>query len=203
MRNALKITALSGAGACMLLATLSPALQAQDRAAPVTLGVRGGYTFPVGALNDLGAQSDFGYGAQVTLGISPSFGIYGGWGSDVFHCEACTGREEVVASGVELGGKFIVPDRDRAHPWVKGGLLASRSLLRTGTSRFESSRNVGFQAAVGLDAPLGEMISFSPSIRFQSFTSEFDGVDGPFAGFQPRTDFRYFSFDLALQLHLR
>jgi hypothetical protein len=210
MSKMIRMTAMPSAATCAALVLLATALQAQERPAeaetrpaPISLEIRGGYSLPVAALNDLGAQSDFGYGAQVMLRLSPSFGLYGGWGRDVFHCEDCTGDAQIRSSGVELGGKFIVPDRERAHPWVKGGLLASKSLLMTGTSQFEGSRNVGLQAAVGLDAPLSAMVSVSPSARFHSFTSEFDGVEGQFAGYQPRTDFRYFSFDLAAQIHLR
>lgn len=208
MRHDFRTTAFACAASCMLfLLSTAPLIaqeeQEEERPPPITLEARGGYSLPVATLHDLGARSDFGYGLALTLGISPAFGLYAGWGRDIFHCDRCSGDGQIEASGVEVGGKFIVPDRERAHPWVKAGLLASRSLLETGTSRFHSDRHVGFHGAVGLDAPLGDLISFSPSVRFNSFRSEYDGLEGDFAGFEPRTDFRYFSFDVAVLIHLR
>lgn len=217
MRYSLRTTALAGATSCAfaLLAIMpllsaaspvlpgTPPLAAQELETVVTLEGRGGYSLPISELDDRGAESDFGYGAGATLMLGPSFGLYGGWGRDIFRCDPCIGDSRIHASNLELGGKFVVPERERATPWLRAGVLASRSVLRAGTSRFESDRHVGFQAAVGLDAPIGEMVSVAPSVRFNSFTSEYDGLDGGLVDFEPETQFRYFSFDLALQVHLR
>jgi hypothetical protein len=199
------MTGMSGAFlGLMVLALVAQPLHAQQGTPPISLEARGGYTFPLGSFSDdLGAESDFGYGAAVTFNVTPSFGIYGGWSRDVFQCEACGPGDQIRASGFEMGGKFILPSETRAHPWVKAGLLAPRSVLRAGASRFESDRHLGFQAAVGLDAPLTETVSLSPALRFNNFTSEFEGIEGVFEPFQPKADFRYLSFDIGLHVHLR
>jgi hypothetical protein len=178
-----------------MLALCPPQIEAQQRA--LSFDARGGYSFPISDFGD-GTESDFGFGAGVVFSLTQSFGIYGGWARDAFGCEELIGCDEdtqLQVQGFEAGVKFLIPTEARILPWLKAGLIAHEMKVDTDAIDFESDREYGFQAAAGLDFPLGEVVSVSPGLRFNMLEI---GEDDAFAD----PEVKYLSFDLGLHFHI-
>lgn len=181
--------------ATTLALTVAPA-EAQDHW-PVSFDIRGGYGFPIGDFGD-NTEGDFGFGAGAVLTLTPSIGVYGGWARDAFGCEllVCDDDDRLTISGFEVGGKFILPrEGGRALPWAKAGLIAHKAEFDAGAFQSESDREYGFQVAVGVDFPLGEVLSVSPALRYNQLSFGEDFLeDDP--------DVQYISFDIGAHIHI-
>ncbi len=169
------------------------ALEAQH--SPLSLDIRGGYSLPIGDFSD-NTDSDFGFGAGVVFSLTPMVGIYGGWGRDSFQCAsvACGDDSRVTLSGFEAGAKFMLPSRGGARPWAKAGAVWHAMEFDGEIFRAESDRSLGFQGAIGMDFPLGRVLSVSPSLRLNLMDIEDDG-------FFDRSEVRYLSFDIGAHIH--
>jgi opacity protein-like surface antigen len=179
----------------VLVAAWGAPAEAQERA--LSFDARGGYSFPMSDFGDT-TESDFGFGAGIVFSLTSSFGLYGGWARDAFGCEdtvVCDEDSQIHVQGFEAGVKFLVPTEARILPWLKAGLIAHEMKFDTGTGlEAESDREYGFQAAAGVDFPLGEVVSVSPGLRFNMIEM---GDDDAF-----ETEVRYLSFDLGLHFHI-
>ena len=188
--------AFAGLAALALAASWAVPAEAQQRR--LSFDARGGYSFPMSDFGDT-AESDFGFGGGIVLSLTDAFGIYGGWARDAFGCEAtvvCDEDSQIHVQGFEAGVKFLIPTQARILPWLKAGLIAHEMKFDTGTGfESESDREYGFQAAAGLDFPLGEVVSVSPGLRFNMI--EF-GDDDVFE----EPEVRYLSFDLGMHFHI-
>ena len=88
-----------------------------------------------------------------------------------------------------MGAKFIVQSERTFVPWLKAGLVAHKVEFDGTDFNFESDRKYGFQAAAGLDFPLGEVLSVSPALRMNVLN--FDDGD-----FFDDPEVRFLSVDL-------
>lgn len=170
------------------------AQNSQQRA--LSFDVRGGYGFPIGDFGD-NVDSDFGFGVGAVLNLTNSIGVYGGWARDSFQCDniVCTSNDQVHLSGFELGGKFIIPSENGVFPWLKVGVVADKVQFDTAIGDFESDREWGFQAAAGLDFPLGNVLSVSPGLRLTL-------LDYNDAGFFSQSEVRHLSVDLGAHINI-
>ena len=153
----------------------------------VSLEARGGLTFPTGDFGDI-ADGNAAFGGDVFFNVSPSVSIYGGYQYETFD----DGGDDLSSNGFEAGLKLMAARESGVLPWVKvGGVL---NKLEAGAA--ESDRALGLQAAIGMDIPLGEVLSFSPALRYQAWTAEFDG------GFiVTEQSVRTFALDFGLHVH--
>jgi opacity protein-like surface antigen len=170
-------------------------LAAQQR--QISFDLRGGYSLPFGDFGD-NAGNDWGFGVGGVLTLTPAVGVYAGWGRDSFTCEAgiCADDSQLHASGLEAGAKFILPSSGRALPWAKVGIVYHKVEFDGDLFNFESDRNLGFQAGIGIDYPLGEVLSVSPGVRVTLFDV---GNDDDFF---PESQVRYVNIDIAAHIHL-
>lgn len=162
---------------------------------PFSVDIRGGYGVPFGDFGDA-AGSDWGFGAGAVLSLTPAIGVYGGWGRDTFTCDVvgCNGDDRVRLSGFEGGAKFILPMGGRWHPWARAGVIYHRLELDGGIVDWESDRQLGFQGAIGVDFPLGDVLSVTPALRMHIL--DFDDAD-----LLDDAEIRYFSFDIGAHIH--
>jgi hypothetical protein len=189
----------------VLLLLLTAPLAAQrglfngDRA--LSLEVRGGYGYPVGDFSDdFGAESDFGFGTSATVMLAPSFGVFAGWSRDIFDCEACTGNERIHSSGWDGGVTFFIPVERGVTPWLRAGVIWHRTTFEFAEQDFESDREWGFQGAAGFDVPLGDLLSISPAVRYNTVNPTVELLETPL-NIEAGT-VQYLSFDLGLKFHI-
>jgi|GEM_PF-1481257 len=200
-----RIVPLSACATALLL-LLSAPLDAQMRSAPheraASIELRGGYGYPLGNFSDdVGAEPDFGFGVTGSLMLTPSVGLYTGWSRDIFDCEACAGGDQINVSGFEGGLTFVIPVRHGFTPWLRAGATWHRTSFEFDVADFRADREWGFQAAGGLDIPLGEMFSISPGVRYNTLSPSVDFPDDSPIDVDAGT-VQYLSFDLGLKFHI-
>lgn len=147
--------------------------EAQYGRLPLSLEVRGHAAFPVGDLGDnrLGAdlKTGFGGGADLTVHLSPLFGIYGGVSGTEFETEGPLG-DSFQEYGFDLGAKLMFPTMTGLSPFLRGGAVFHQVRGSTATGRFNyPDEKVGFEIGGGFAAPLGAIVSVTPSVRYVNF----------------------------------
>lgn len=169
----------------------------------LSVELRGSLNNPVGDFGGeggLNANSEAGLGADLIYSASQSLSVYGGWSREMFGCEACSGDDGLTSSGFEGGVKLLMNREEGVLPWIRGGLIAHKLKVEQDGAEFSSDTGLGFQAAAGVDIPLGEVLSFSPAVRYQAYQAEFDILGDEFVTAQE--DVQQLSLDLALHVHL-
>lgn len=174
-------------------AATAPAVQAQ-----ISLEARGSLQQPTGDFgND--ATSEAGLAGTVFFAASPRLSLYGGYGVEMFGCEGCSGDDGFTSKGFEAGAKLNFGRSDaNVLPWVKAGATFHKLEVENGALQATSDRKVGIQAAVGLDVPLGRVLSFSPALRYQAYQAEFDVFDDALVA---QRDVGFVALDLGLHIH--
>lgn len=157
---------------------------------------RGALGFPVGDFGDA-ADGGAGFGADVFVNLNPSVSLYGGFQYEMYDCAGCDG-DGYTTNGFEAGGKFLFDRESGVLPWAKLGVIFPQLEFEEGTFDADSDRAFGLQAAIGADIPLGETLSFSPALRYQRWTAEFDALDGVAAVEQ---DVGTLTLDVGLHVH--
>ncbi|HKK91960.1 MAG TPA: outer membrane beta-barrel protein [Longimicrobiales bacterium] len=187
----MKYLHLLGAAAAALSLTALPA-DAQD----VSFEGRGALTFPTGDFGDA-AEEGAAFGGDVFVNLNPNVSVYGGYQYEMFDCVGCSG-DGFTASGFEAGAKFLLDRESGVLPWARVGAVLNKLDFEEGSFEAESDRSVGLQASVGVDIPLGETISFSPAVRYQAWTVDFETLGGSIAAEQA---VRSFSLDFGIHVH--
>ncbi len=154
--------------------------------AQVSLEFRGGLQTPTGDLDDV-ADGNAGFGGDIFFNVSPQLSIYGGYGIENFD-------EDINSSGFEAGAKFILSSTgEGVLPWIRAGAILHELEFENGAT---SDRGLGFQTSAGVDIPLGQVLSFSPAVRYQRVSPEFDTLIGSFEGTAG-----FFSLDFGVHIH--
>lgn len=173
----------------------------------ISLELRGSLQKPVGDFDDR-ADGNAGYGAAAFFSVSPNLSIYGGWAHESFGCEAGCDTDGFESEGFEGGVKFIVTRMGGVLPWIKGGPVYHQLEVESGFDDeggddddldFVSDRSLGFQVAVGADIPLGMVLSFSPALRYQKYSTEFELLEDVAA---VKRDVGFLALDLGAHIHL-
>lgn len=183
---------------CLLLAW-PWGIEAQASAA---VEIRGSLNYPVGDFanhSGVNARSEAGFGADFIVPAWPRVSLYVGAGREMFGCADCEGDDGFTTTGFEAGAKLLFAREGTVLPWIKAGAIYHEGRIDLGGSKGESDWGFGFQGAAGADIPLGEVLSFSPAIRYQTYTAKFPpfGLDL----FRLRQPVSFFSLDLGLHIH--
>jgi len=187
----MKYLRMIGASLMALSLAVLPA-NAQD----ISFEGRGGLAFPTGDFGDA-ADGGAGFAGDVFLNLNPNVSIYGGYQYEMFDCAGCDG-DGFTSSGFEVGAKLLFARESGVLPWAKVGAIFNTLRFEEGAFEAESDRSLGLQAAIGLDIPLGETISFSPALRYQALGADFDAAGGVVT---VEEDVRSFSLDFGIHVH--
>jgi hypothetical protein len=196
MRSLIVTTTLAATAAFAHASTVS--------AQALSVELRGGLDRSVSEFRDPGgleARGDAGFGGDLIFNVSEMLSIYGGYAWDRFGCDGCGDGEWITSRGFEGGAKILfgaAPFSGALSPWLRAGVVANKLKVDDGTFEVTSDTGIGFQAALGIDLPLGEVLSFSPAIRYQRFPAEFEGVGGIVVAEETVS---YISLDFGLHIH--
>jgi hypothetical protein len=170
----------------------------------VSLEVRGGLDRSVAEFRDAGgmaARGDAGFGGDILFNVTPIVSLYGGYGWDRFGCAGCGEGDWITSRGFEGGAKLLFaasPLSGALSPWIRAGVVANEARVAYNGFETTSERGVGFQVGVGVDLPLGAVLSASPAIRYQRFPADFTVIgEGTLAD----ETVSYLSFDVGLHFH--
>ena len=192
MKLSIRSTALAFAVA------LSGTLAAAPASAQISLEGRGSLQYPTGDFGD-GAKSEAGLGLDVFFNVSPALSIYAGYTRDQFGCDQCGNDDGWSTNGLEAGAKLLFAREGSILPWARVGGVWQRLEIDADGSEANSDRELGLQVSGGLDIPLGEVLSFSPAIRYQTWTADFEPVPGLITAEQ---EVSFLALDLGLHVHL-
>lgn len=182
---------------------LAPTLAAAQSG--LALELRGGLNLPVGDFSDASlveAESEAGFAADLFVPIRDRLSVYAGFGRELFKCGACEGDDGLNTTGLETGVKFILPlARLPFLPWIRGGVTFHKAEFTVGGMEAESDWQLGYQASLGTDIPLGEVLSFSPALRYQTYTADFDPLGLEFL--EAEQDISFFSLDFGIHIRFQ
>ena len=207
--------------AAVAVAGTAGSVEAQEVGAlgiPVALEVRGGAAFPVGndeddfGSDEAGADTGYGFGANVFVGLTPILGVYGGYSRFSFSAEPEDSGEDIfpggvdvdyVDSGFNVGAQLVfssIATLQNATPWLRGGAIFHEFEFEVEDEgaevSFSTDREVGFEAGGGLNIPLGEVISITPGVRYVAYSPQFE-----FEGEESEpVNIRYIIADVGLQI---
>lgn len=152
--------------ALALVAVFGVATGAQAQLA-FSAEVRGDFSFPTDDLDDT-YEWGAGFTGDLYLDFHETFSAYGGYNWTQFGCDdgstLCT--EDASTSGFELGLKAKLPVAQQFGPWVRGGVIFHELDLGEG---IDADRETGFQVGLGLDIPLGMVVSVTPALHYSSY----------------------------------
>ena len=194
------LLALALAGLTAAAGIVPSAAAAQDSRFSVEL--RGSLNRPLGDFGDadgLEADGEASLAGDLFIHLNDNLSVYGGYAREMFGCESCTDDEGFHASGFEGGVKLMANRQGRILPWLRGGLIAQELTADFSEGEVSSDTGIGFQIAAGVDIPLGEVLSFSPALRYQTFDADFDVVDSEFVDAEATV--QHLALDFGLHIH--
>lgn len=186
----------TGALVAILLTAAIAAPQAAE--AQISLEVRGSLQRPIDDFNDR-ANGDVGFAGDVFFHVNRSLSLYGGYGLERFGCSGCSSQDGLTSKGFEAGAKLMAGSgRGGVLPWIRVGAVLHELEVDDGALQATSDRKVGLQASAGLDIPLGDVLSFSPALRYQAYRAEFPLVNDALVALM---DVRFLTLDFGLHIH--
>lgn len=191
---------LAAAGLVAAASVSPPEAHAQSR---FSLELRGSLNNPVGDFGDEGgleATGEASLAADLMFNLNDNLTLYGGYGREMYGCESCGDDEGLHSQGFEGGVKLLANRDEGILPWLRAGFVAHDLTADFGPAEVTSDTGLGFQAAAGVDIPLGEVLSFAPAVRYQTFDAEFDVVGDDFV--VTETTVQQVALDFGLHLHL-
>lgn len=143
-----------------LLVALALAAGADSAAAqgtlPLSLGVRIDGAIPIGDDAD-GLDTGFGWGVEATWDLTPTFAIYGGYSQFTFGLE--DSEADFEEEGFEVGGRVMLGTGGAV--WTPFGQFGA----------VFHEDEVGFEAGLGADYPVGNSLSLTPLVRYRNIDS--------------------------------
>lgn len=199
MRSRFLVLALAGLTAA---AGVSPT-QADAQASRISVELRGSLNKPMGDFGDeagLDANGEASLGGDIFFNLNRNISLYGGYAREMYGCESCSDDEGLHSSGFEGGVKLLANREEGILPWLRAGIVAHDLTADLGPAEVTSDTGIGFQAAAGVDIPLGEVLSFVPALRYQTFDAEFDVADEDLI--VAETTVQQVALDFGLHVHL-
>lgn len=187
----------------LLVAAFSFPMSAEAQG--IALELRGGLNLPMGDFSDesgVEAESEAGFAADLIIPLGEKLSLYAGFGRELFGCASCQGDDGLNTTGMEAGVKFFLPSGQLpVLPWVRGGATFHKAEFTVGGLEGESDWGLGYQASLGMDIPLGEVLSFSPALRYQAYTADFDPLGLDFL--EVDQDISFLSLDFGFHIHFQ
>lgn len=153
--------------ALALVAVFGVATGAQAQLA-FSAEVRGDFSFPTDDLDD-SYEWGAGFTGDLYLDFHETFSAYAGYNWTQFSADEDflgAGAEDASTSGFELGLKAKLPVAQQFGPWVRGGVIFHELDVGEGV---DFDRETGFQIGLGLDIPLGMVVSVTPALHYSSY----------------------------------
>jgi opacity protein-like surface antigen len=150
---------------------------------PLSVEGRVDYAVPVRDFDDL-ADEGISWGAGVSLGVTPSVGVYGTYSQTEFEF-ADLEDAEVQDAGFSVGLTTALPRVSGISPWLGAGLVIHQFEFDSEDGEEDEGidEDLGFEVGGGLAVPLGANIRLTPGIGYRQYgvdvgtllgTAEFD-----------------------------
>lgn len=147
---------------------------------PLSVEGRVDYAVPVRDFDDA-VDEGIGWGAGLSLGVSPGLGVYGTYSQTSFDVEG-TDETEVQDAGFSVGLTTALPALGTGiSPWIGAGVVLHQLEIDDEDDGIEE--DVGFEVGGGLAVPLARNVRLTPGIGYRQYgvdvgtllgTAEFD-----------------------------
>ncbi len=163
----------------------------------VSLELRGSINKSMG---DFGDQSDgeAGFGADLQYGLSDNVTAYVGYDRQLFDCAQCAEEDDGIQSQAFAGGFKVHTSGDGLRPWAKAGLGAYTLDVDQAAGDAETDPSMGYHLGAGVDIPLGDVLTFSPGLRFNQFDPDFEPSDQTLLDTE---NIKFVTFDVGVTIH--
>ncbi len=150
---------------------------AQEKEKRFGFEVSGGASFATSDLGDANLQLGFGGEGIFHYRFMPHLGVYAGWGYNAFSAENSFAGNEIdfEETGYVFGLQFKHPiGISPVSYYVRaGGLYNHIEIENTdGDIIGDTGHGFGWQAAGGVDIPLGRNWSLTPGVKFNSLSGD-------------------------------
>jgi len=150
---------------------------AQEKEKRFGFEVSGGASFATSDLGDANLQLGFGGEGIFHYRFMPHLGVYAGWGYNAFSAENSFAGNEIdfEETGYVFGLQFKHPiGISPVSYYVRAGALYNHIELENTDGKIISDTGHGFgwQAAGGVDIPLGRNWSLTPGVKFNSLSGD-------------------------------
>ncbi len=167
----------------VLFILVSVTTQAQEGSKRFGFELSSGVSMATNKLSESTLNPGFGFEGIFHYRFMPHLGVYGGWGWNRLGAEESFAGDDVCfeETGYILGLQFKHPfGSSPVQYYLRAGGLYSH--IETENSDGDVFNNTGhgfgWQAACGIDVPMGKNWSFTPGVKFNSLSrdSDFDGI---------------------------
>lgn len=161
--------------AIIALATMvSISTIAQDNSGRFGIELTGGASFATQDLGNSSLQTGFGFEGLLHYRVLPHTGLFAGWGWNRFAADDNLDYEE---TGYIMGLQFKHPiGSSPIAYYLRAGALYNHIEVENdkGDIIGDTGHGWGWQAAAGVDIPLGSGWSLAPGVKFNSLSRELD-----------------------------
>lgn len=158
---------------------------------PLSVELRAGAGIPTGdfAGGMAGAEPGLGFGIGAIVRATSTIGVYGGYGWNQFGCGTCgileqtddfELDEDVTDTGFDFGAQANFVLGELLVPWLRGGIIYHKLEFSGDDSSFDSEAAIGFEIGAGASYVVVPSLTFTPGIRYRTYTAEFDFADTEF-----------------------
>ena len=150
---------------------------AQEKEKRFGFEVSGGASFATSDLGGANLQLGFGGEGIFHYRFMPHLGVYAGWGYNAFSAENSFAGNEIdfEETGYVFGLQFKHPiGISPVSYYVRAGALYNHIELENTDGKIigDTGHGFGWQAAGGVDIPLGRNWSLTPGVKFNSLSGD-------------------------------
>ncbi|MDP3914019.1 MAG: outer membrane beta-barrel protein [Bacteroidota bacterium] len=162
----------------MVLAIFAQTISAQEKEKRFGFELSSGLSIALNELNGAKLKPDFGYEGIFHYRFMPHTGVYAGWGWNRFASDKSFIGDNVdfEETGYIIGLQFKHPiSNSSVNYYLRGGALYNHiEIENEGDILKDSGHGWGWQAAGGIDIPLGKNWSLTPGVKFNSLSRDVD-----------------------------
>lgn len=144
---------------------------------PLSVEGRLDYAVPTGDFDDV-VDEGAGWGAGVSLGVSPGLAVYGTYSNTRFGVGLLDDEEpQAEDSGFSVGLTAAIPGGTaRVAPWIGAGAVFHT--LELGGVEDGIDEEVGFEVGGGVAIGVARNVRLTPGIGYRRYGTELDGLLG-------------------------
>lgn len=177
---------------------LSVCALAQEKEKRFGFELNGGFALPVSELDGAKLNPGVGFEGIFHYRFMPHLGAYAGWGWNHLNADDSFAGSDMdfEETGYLLGLQYQRKLGKSAVDWfVRAGGLYNHIETENpdGVIINDTGHDFGWQAAAGIDVPLGKNWSLTPGIKFNSLSR-----DTEFENAEKQLDYKYLSFRVGL-----
>ncbi len=147
-----------------------------------SLEFRPNLDFPITKVENEKINTGFGFDASLSYNITEQFGVYVGWGWNIYRAENLpeTGNIDMDETGYTFGIKFMHPISESSLSYFirLGGIYAHVEVENeAGKNIADTGHEPGWEISGGFDFSHLSSFSLRPQVGYRNFSADFSSED--------------------------